>query len=328
MADIFSTNANLLVAFAVLAEERSVTRAARRFGISQSAMSGVLAQLRDLFDDPLLVRAGNLMALTPRADALAKRVCASVAELDLALTQPGSFDPAKSIARFVLAMSDYTALVLLPPLMERLTHLAPKASVQVLPWGKLEATPALAEGGVDVMVGILEHAKLPPGFHRQPVFEDRFVCIVRKDHPTVGRELTLETYLKLSHVIVTEKPWASGVVDKALERLGHSRTIGLRVPHYSIVPQVVATSDLIAAIDERFARRFVSALPLRIVEPPLKLRSVPVDLLWHSRTADDPARKWLRQCITDVAATLPPVGVAPARRAKAARKPRAALTRL
>ena len=310
MADIFSTNANLLVAFAVLAEERSVTSAARRFGISQSAMSGVLAQLRNLFDDPLLVRAGNRMALTPRAEALAKRICASVAELDLALTQPGAFDPADSTARFVIAMSDYTALVLLPALMERLTHLAPKTSVQVLPWGKLEATPALAEGGVDVMVGILEDSRLAPGFHRHPVFEDRFVCIVRKEHPSVRRELTLDTYLKLGHVIVTEKPWASGVIDKALERLGHSRKIGLRVPHYSIVPQVVANSDLIAAIDERFARRFVTALPLRILEPPLKLRSVHVDLLWHSRTADDPARAWLRQCITEVAASLPPVGAA------------------
>lgn len=301
MPNILATNANLMVALAVLIEERSVTLAARRVGISQSAMSGVLAQLRELFDDPLLVRVGNAMQLTPRAQQLAARVRGAVAELDAVLQEPVVFDPASADARFVLAMTDYTELAVLPTLIAILARHAPRASLQVVHWGRLEPHPALAQGEVDAMVGMTASRRLPAGYHHTPLFEDRFQCIVRRDHPGVGEQLDLDTYTALGHVLVTEKPWADGVVDAALAKLGRRRHVVLRLSHYSLVPTVVASTDLVAAFDERVALHFARNLPIRVLEPPLSLPRGRVDLIWHERTDRDPARVWLREQVVTAA---------------------------
>lgn len=307
MADIFGINANLLVAMHALITEGSVTHAARRVGITQSAMSGALAQLRDLFDDPLLVRVGNRMQLTPRAEQLAPHVQAGVSAFQAALAGPIAFDPRRSQERFSLAMTDATELLLLPRLLTRLAELAPHVTLQVVHWGRFEPLPELATGEVDVMVGICDEKRLSAQHHQQPLYDDRFVCIVRRGHPRVGRRLTLATYAALGHVLVTEKPGSDGVVDAALRRLGKSRRIEVRVPHYLLVPRLVAHSDLVAAVDSAVAQRFAAELPLALFEPPLELPRATFRMIWHERTDRDPARRWLRDLLADGARGLPAV---------------------
>lgn len=296
MANILTTNANLLVAFDLLARELSVTGAAKRYGITQSAMSSVLAQLRELFEDPLLVRVGNAMRLTPRGAALAEQIRAGVALLADALEQPSGFDPRSSRQRFVVAMSDFIELVVLPRLVERLRQEAPQVDLQVVPWVRGVPPAALAED-LDLALGIFSESE-----STQPLFDTRFVCIVRQRHPRVKRRLTLSTYVDLGHVLMTDQLGDEGVVDVALRLLGLSRRIALRVPHFSVVPHIVANSDLVAAVDEPVARHFAGLLPIRILEPPLELPRAVVRMAWHERTARDPARVWLRGVIQRAAA--------------------------
>jgi DNA-binding transcriptional LysR family regulator len=301
MADILTTNANLLVALDLLISERSVSRAAKRFGVTQSSMSGILAQLRGVFDDPLLVRAGNQMQPTPRAEAIAAKVRHGVEAFAAALAEPSVFDPRTSEHRFVIGASDYAGFVLFPRLMRRVAERAPRVSVQMLPWAKVGVPPELARGEVDLSIGFPGTERVPGGHFKRKLFSDRFVCIARKGHPKIGARLTLDTYTSLDHAIVTETRDADGVVDEALRKLRRSRRTALRVPHFLLVPAIIAETDLVAAMDERVVSHFARSLPIQVLEPPLKLPTGSIHMMWHARTHDDPAQKWLRSLVADVA---------------------------
>src|SRR4051812_40055494 len=178
--NIGAVNLNLLVAFDALFEELSVTRAARRAGVTQPAMSNTLSQLRALFGDALFVRHRTGLTPTARAKELAEPIRKGLGLLQGALTGRG-FDPATSQRRFVIATSDYVELVLLPALLRRLRKHAPHVRLQLRPWGLHEAPPELARGEVDLMLGFYD--KLPAHHYEQPLFDDEYVCVVRRHHP-------------------------------------------------------------------------------------------------------------------------------------------------
>lgn len=316
MANVLATNANLLVALAVLLRERNVTVAAARMGITQSAMSGTLAQLRALFDDPLLVRVGRGMEPTPRALALVEPLARAVAAFDEALAQPTTFDPRTSEARFALAVDDRSEILVVPELLRRIRDAAPRISVQVHAWARHRAPPGLATGELDLVLGIFPFARsaspaalrrlkgawpssatepLAPGHHAEPLFELGMASIVRADHPRVGRRFDLDTFCALDHLLVTAEPWSKGVIDDALARAGRTRHIAARVAHLMGVGRIVATTDLCATIDARLAELQAAQLPLRVLEPPVRVPSAPLSLVWHDRTDRDPARQWLRE---------------------------------
>lgn len=304
--DLRAVNLNLLLALDALLRERSVSRAAQRMGLSQPAMSNALAQLRELIGDPLLVRAPGGMAPTPRALELAEPLRRALAILEEVVQPPAAFDPARSTASFVLAMSDYAEMLLLPELLRRLSEQAPGVDLQVLPWGLHEVPPGLADGTIDVMVGFHEGDPLPPGHHAEPLLDDHFVCIVRRDHPTVGRRLTLDAYLRLRHVVVTERIGASGVLDDVLARLGKRRRVVARVPRFFMVPYLVAQTDLVAAVDSRVARHYERLLPIRVLKVPLDdLPSGRMGMVWHARSDADPPRRWLRDVLRETARAEP-----------------------
>lgn len=302
--DLRAVNLNLLLALDALLRERSVSRAAQRMGLSQPAMSNALAQLRTLFGDPLLVRAPGGMAPTPRALELEEPLRHGLAALADVVRAPAAFDPAQSRASLVVAMSDHAEMLLLPALLRRLGERAPGVDLQVLPWGLHDAPPGLADGSVDLMVGYYDADRLPPGHREEELADDHFVCIVRRDHPRIGRRLTLATYLELRHVIVTERPGASGVIDDALARLGKRRRVVARVPRFFMVPYLVADSDLVAAVDSRIARHYERLLPIRVLKAPLELPSGRLGMVFHGRTEADPARAWLRDVVRELARDL------------------------
>ena len=299
--NISGVNLNLLVAFDALFEERSVTRAARRAGVTQPAMSNTLSQLRALFGDALFVRHRTGLTPTARANELAEPIRQGLRLLQSALTRP-RFDPATSERRFVVAASDYVELVLLPALLRRLSQEAPHAQLALRPWGLHEAPPGLARGEADLMLGF--YGQLPPHHHEQPLFDDEYVCVVRRHHPSVKTKLTLAKYLQLSHVLVSASAEGTGSVDRALAALGKQRTIGARVSHFLTVPVLVAQTDFVAALDRRVAEVFARPLGLKLFPPPLKLPRGTIGQVWHEQQHADPGQRWLRALIADVASKL------------------------
>jgi DNA-binding transcriptional LysR family regulator len=299
--NINAINLNLLVAFDALFEELSVTRAARRAGVTQPAMSNTLAQLRELFDDALFVRHRTGLNPTARAKELAEPIRKGLSLLQAALAG-SSFEPATSERRFVIAASDYVELVLLPALLRRLAQAAPRVRLALRPWGLHEAPPELARGEVDLMLGF--YGKLPPHHYEQALFDDEYVCVVRRRHPTVKSKLTLAQYLRLSHVLVSAKADGLGSVDRALAALGKQRTIGARVSHFLTVPVLVSQTDFVAALDRRVAEVFAGPLGLKLFRPPLALPKGSIGQVWHEQQNADPGQRWLRGVIAEVAAEL------------------------
>jgi DNA-binding transcriptional LysR family regulator len=291
-------NLNLLLVFDALAEEQNVTRAAKRLGLTQSAVSNALAQLRDSLGDALFVRARRGVVPTARALALAGPVRQALGIVATALEGSRSFDPGKSTRAFVIAASDYAEYVVLPPLLRRLAREAPGVRVEVRPWGLHEITPDLAAGDADLMLGY--YGALPPAHHEEALFQEEYAIIVRRGHPEVRQRLTLERYVGLSHVLVSQRAGSTGSVDAALARLGLSRRIGVRVSHFLLVPQLVAQTDMVAALSRRVAEPAARSHRLVLHAPPLELQQSTVGQVWHARTASDPGNVWLREVVRDV----------------------------
>ena len=299
--NIASLNLNLLVVLDALLTEGHVSRASKRLGLSQPAVSNALAQLRDVFGDPLLVRSGGRMVPTERALSLAGPVHAALEQLSAALDAP-TFDAAQVQRSFTIATTDFVDFVLLPKLLARINRDAPGVRLQIREWSQHRVTPKLETGEVDLMLGF--YPSVPAGHHESHLFPDEFVCIVRKDHPQVGRRLDLKTYTKLAHVLVTEEAAGPGVVDTELAKRGLSRTVGLRMSHFLMVPAVIAATDLVAAVSRRVAEPFAKHLPLRILPPPLPLPRGSVGQVWHERTHASPAHAWLRALIHQIGTSV------------------------
>lgn len=299
--NVSSVNLNLLTALDALVTERSVTRAAKRIGITQSAMSNALQRLRDLYGDPLFTRVGRGIVPTARALEIAPALRSGLTLLGSTLSKTG-FDPVTAERTFVLALSDYVEFVLVPPLLRRLEKAAPKIRLTVVPWGLHDIPPSLASGDVDLMIGY--YGKLPPRHDEQILFEDRYVCIVRKGHPAVGARLTLARYLRLEHVVVSQSRDSIASVDVALARRGLERRVGARVSHFLMVPRLIADTDLVAAMSRRAVVPFVKTFGLTVHEPPLELPVGRIGQVWHERQSNDSAAIWLRNLIAEVARTV------------------------
>jgi DNA-binding transcriptional LysR family regulator len=299
--NIGSVNLNLLVALDALLEERSVTRAARRAGVTQPAMSNSLAQLRSLFGDPLFSRRAHGLEPTKRALALAEPIRQGLRLFGSALTPP-SFDPKSAERRFVVEASDYVEFVLMPPLMLALSREAPGVNVEVRPWGLHEVPSSLARGEADLMIGFYD--QVPPQHRQHLLFEEEYVCIVREGHPRVGRRLTLARYLELEHVLVSQRADTPGSVDRALAAKGKRRRVAARVSHFLMVPMLVARTDLVAALSRRVVAPLQGPLKLRLLPPPLPLPKGRIGQVWHEQLQTDPGQRWFRELVQRVCEKL------------------------
>jgi DNA-binding transcriptional LysR family regulator len=299
--NISGVNLNLLVALDALLRERSVTRAARRTGVTQPAMSNSLAQLRELFGDALFRRERHGLDPTPRALALEPLVAQGLACFQTALAPP-RFEPKTDRRKFVIATSDYVELVLLPRLLRELARSAPGVELEVRPWGLHEVPDLLAKGEADLMIGFFD--ELPARHREELLFEEEYVCIVRKGHPRVKGRLTLERYLELGHVLVSQRSDSPGSVDRALAKQGKRRRVALRASHFLMVPVLIAETDLVAAISRRAAEPFAEALGLRLLPPPLALPRSRIRQAWHEQLDADPGHRFLRETLRTIARAL------------------------
>ncbi len=299
-----SVDLNLLVALDALLEERNVTRAAARTGITQSAMSHSLARLRVVFGDELLVRGTGAMVPTMRAEALALPLRRALDEVRRALAGPAAFDPRTATAKVVVGTSDYGEIVLLPTVLARLQREAPGIGLHVVNY---EGTGAsLAQGTFDFGVAPLRPEDERPGVIARRLFGERFVCVVRKGHPLAKRKLTLARFAAASHALISPRGKEGGFVDDALARLGLRRRVAVMVPHFLVAPHIVATTDLVLTLAARVATLLAKPLGLALLAPPpeLKLEGFAMSAIWHERTHGDPAQQWARDLFVEVAKTI------------------------
>lgn len=291
--NIRGADLNLLVVFEALMGERSVSRAARRLGLSQPATSNALARLRQLFEDPLLVRRGNAMVPTPRALELAGHVHAGLAHLQAALEGRGVFDARASTRSFTIASHDYASFVVLAPLVRRLREHAPGVTVQVKSLDARGSIEALGRGEIDLALGVGN--TLPQEYPREPLFEDGYVVLAREGHPRLGKRLTLERFVQLDHLLVSPFGNRRGVVDTALAQRGYERRVALWVPHFLLAPAIVAQTDLVVTLAERVALELAPRHGLRVLPPPLEVPRFVTSQSWDPRHEHEPANRWLRQ---------------------------------
>jgi DNA-binding transcriptional LysR family regulator len=299
--DLHEIDLNLLVAFDARMAERSVTRAGRRIGRTQPAMSAALSRLRGLLKDELFIRIPAGLQPTARALELAEPLSQALAEIERTLDFTQGFDPASSTASFTLGLSDHPAFVLLPALMARFRDVAPTVTLCVLNFtARDDAVSILDAGRADLAVGVPPTVPVGGRILSQALFDDRFVTVARKDHPIVRRPLDLTTFLDLSHVLVSPENDRFGVVDAALARMGLKRRVALTLPNMYAAPAVVATSDTISTLMAGVVSASGYADRLQIFEPPVELTPVSFMMAWHRRSDAHPAQRWLRSCISSL----------------------------
>ena len=289
---------NLLLAFDVLSNERSVTRAAARLGVSQPAMSGTLARLRQVFGDPLFERAAGAMRPTPLARRLAGPVSEALNGLRVLLEPSAGFRPDVARREFRLGMTDYAEAMLLPAIVRLLAAEAPNITLRtVRPQGALIAPlDNLRDGVMDVSVDLL--ADLPD--HRSELRatvlgSERLVGVLRNQHPAARGRLSLREFARLPQIrVVFAGETRRALVDTLLGARGLERRVSATLSHLGSVAALVAESDLLGIGPERFMRWWARTLPLRLVELPFATPAIRIALLWHERRTQDPAVTWLR----------------------------------
>ena len=312
---------NLLRVFDAMIEERSVTRAGERLGLTQSAISHALNRLRYVLEDELFVRGPDGMQPTPRATEMAPRLRQGLLHLQLALT-PADFVPAQTDRRFTIICGEYVGTVLVPRLIARLRAAAPHAEFRIRP-SNTGVTEALLAGRADLAIGSFR--RVPEWFACEPLFRETRVWVVSADHPSAWQELTLERLAALPHMIISatgedEQAIAGFVVDHGLERLvtrsevgllqgalaarGLRRIVGLTTPHFLAALAIVSRSDMAAPLPRRLATAFAGAYHLKMFEPPYPSPAFDVMALWHREHGSDPAILWLRNTVREIAAEL------------------------
>lgn len=288
-----------LIALDALLETRSVSAAAARLGVTQSAMSHTLARLRERFDDPLLVRSGRGLVPTARAAEMAPRLRSAVRELAAAVEAGPGFDPARATRTFHLAATDLVELVLLPRLLPRVATAAPGVDLLLrAPGGAIDAVLA---GDLDLAVERLHGDRAPAGLRARALFRDRFVCLMRRGHPLAGR-LTLDAFVSARHALIAPSGGRGGIVDSLLEARGLSRRTAVLLPSFLVVPHLIATTDLLVTLPERVARVFAPLLPLHAEPPPLPTPEFTMSMVWHERNDREPGLTWLRERMLEAAA--------------------------
>jgi DNA-binding transcriptional LysR family regulator len=297
-----SRDLRLLLTIDALLQEGNVTLAAKRLGLSTPATSHALARIRERLDDPLLVRAGRRMVLTPRAEQLRPQVRSLVEEATRVFGAAVPFAPRELNRTFTIFTTDHVLLVLGSTVDRILRKEAPNVSLRFLPSVTDDWIP-LRDGAADLSVCILGH--FPSEFRTRQLFTDRFVCVVREDHPRVGKRLTLDEYLALDHIVVSPLGRPSHV-DSVLADRGLERRIRRVVPFFLSGLLLAATTDSILTVSHRAAEAMAATLHLRILEPPLPLSAYSLNLMWHPRLENELANRWLREVFLRAATEAAP----------------------
>lgn len=293
---------NLLVALDALLDERSVTRAAERLSIGQPAMSAALARLRKLFDDPLLTRDGAGLVASPLAESLVEPVRGAIRAIREVLGSRDEFDPATSTRTFTVVASDYVGLVLLSPLLRRLTRAAPGIRLVIRPVAP-DFLAELRREQVDLLVVPRELLPEQSGHRGHELFRDRYVCAVAADDDTVGDTISAEDFASRRH-LVNDGGRLPALGQRHLPLLGAAPAVQISTQTSLLAPFLVSGTDLVTVLPELLGKQLSATAGIRLVDPPYDLGQLTETMFWDPRRTTEPGLRWLRGQLREVAGRL------------------------
>lgn len=299
MNEINALDLNLFLALNALLRERNVTRAAVELGITQSAMSHRLKNLRQVFEDPLLVRGEEGYLLTPTAQRLEPYVRRGLREFRLALENRNSFQPQFSERTFCLLTYDYVDYLVIPHLLKLLQEQAPGVRLKIRPLQQNDWAHALEQGEADLAIGTWFSEDM--NLKKRQLFEDHFLTAVGRSHPYKQRILDLETYLSWPHALISTTGKGPSAVDHALQNIGRERRVLVQLPSFTAAPMLLLQSNLFLTAPRFLLKELARHLPIRLYPPPVDLNQWSLNMAWHERFQSDAAHAWLRDLISDAA---------------------------
>ncbi len=293
MKNLKSMDLNLLKALDALLDERNVTRAAARLGMTQPAMSGMLTRLRESFNDPLFARVHRGIVPTQRALDLAVPVKQVLDEIN-ALLQPPQFDPATADLTFTIAATDYALRAIAVPFLSALKRQAQHIRVCLIPVENSQVQTQLERGQIDL--ALMTPEITPPDLHARELFRERYVCALRQGHPAAAkRKLSLDQFCALDHALVSYDGGSfHGVTDDVLEQMGKERDVTLSVKSFLILPEILRASNMVAILPSRLVEDVDGLI---VTPPPVDIPGFTKIAAWHARTHYDPAQRWLRELL-------------------------------
>jgi DNA-binding transcriptional LysR family regulator len=289
----------LLKVFCILMAERSVSRTALKLNQSQPAISVALKNLRQIFQDPLLVREKGGMVPTGRAQDILEHAKSALSAIDAMLVADEAFVPEHTRQVFRIGSPDYLAPAFAASVVARLRREAPHARLVLHSLGPdFDFERSLAEGELDVVIG--NWPEPPDRMHLSMLLEDKIVCLVDADHPLARRGMTLDDFRRVQHVVPTPYSISQrGTIDTVLTSLRIQREECIEVQSFMLAPYLLPGTDLVFTTARHFARYYAGLLPLAIVEAPIEFPPMRFYQLWHARNQHDESHQWLRHLLGD-----------------------------
>lgn len=296
-----SIDLNLLVVFDAVFQAGSTSIAARQIGMSQPAVSNALTRFRAVIDDPLFVRHPLGVTPTEKARQLAPIVRQALSILESVIEQDTNYNYnyASASTDFLLAMEEWSGILLIPNLVRWLREVAPGISVSVSEEKRRAAYDAMRKGTLDMSI-TYDRDVAPRDFQVEPLFEDERVCLVRVNHSTIGRNLTLQAYLETPHIALNQQIRGVTGLSAFLDEKGWQRNVAMQVASYLSVPPVLIRTDLIATLPKRIALHLREYYPLKILDLPFEIPPLVFSLRWHESRTKDPRHAWMRKSIVNL----------------------------
>ncbi|MBK47893.1 MAG: LysR family transcriptional regulator [Pelagibacteraceae bacterium] len=289
---------NLLIVFDAVMREQHVTKAAKRIGMTQPAVSNALNRLRYIAKDDLFIRSHDGVIPTARAIELGPPIRQAISLVENAF-DPTTFDPKNSNDTFNIAISNYTASILFPKLAEILEKEAPNIDVRSKQLGDVDLLKELEAANIDFIIAGQQLAE-PENFISSPLYDEDFVCVMRKGHPFAKKsKLTLKEFAQSKHLMVATTGKAFGFVDYLLETKGLKRRVAMTVNQFLVAPAIIRQSNMVLTVSRRVAEKFrldsVKVFPLPLPTNPLRLK-----IIWHKRSDANSGNKWIREKIINI----------------------------
>jgi DNA-binding transcriptional LysR family regulator len=295
-----SIDLNLLPVLVKIYEHGSVSAAATQLGMSQSAISGALAKLRQLYDDPLFHRVGHGMRPTARMHALIEPLRESLLGLEGTLSTEQEFSPSSTSLTFTFAMSDLGEMVFMPKILRHIRSVAPGASVRSVAASPSQIERGLETGEIDLAVGYFPDLR-DKAFTEKHLFFHHFFCLLRADHPITATTLSMSQFLGVEHAVVSGAGRSHEIFERFLRSKKIQRRVALETPHFMSIPFVISQSDLIVTVPHAVGV-FVKSMHMniRIAQPPMRTPRIDLKMHWHRSYQRDPKNRWLRDIVASL----------------------------
>ncbi len=296
-----SIDLNLLLVFDAVFQEKNITKAGKKIGLTQSSVSNALTRLRGHLNDELFVRGTDGMRPTQRATELAEPIRHTLFSLQNIL-DPQKFNPKTEKRVFRIAAVDYFSVIIAPRLASYISQNAPGIDIRIIA-SAMSAAELLDNGEADFVVGPL--LNLPDRFGSEHLISDSLICMVREGHPLAGKSVTVQEYADAQHLVLSLRGDSHGVIDEELAKLNLSRRVAMTVSSSAVIPAIVEESDLIVTAPKKIIQRYANPKSF-VFHSPIKLpdKLIHLDLAWHKRLSVHPAHQWFKETLLTIALTL------------------------